>query len=120
MGAGLSEEVQEADGTEGLLKLCNRCKQAKDISEFTPRQYRHDGYEPSCRTCVNLWARLKRTEKEAKGSKYNLRLSVEQVKQKLRQLGAYQREIAKANLSVLNAEYAKNKALRARLTKGGA
>lgn len=119
MGAGFGEEVQETDGTEGLLKRCRRCEQARPLSDFTPRKYRGDGYEPNCRSCMGLWAKLRKAEGTPKHGVYTLRLSVNRVKKKLRELGAYNRELRKANLRELNEQYRKNRALRTRLTKGG-
>lgn len=36
-----------------ITKVCNDCKQEKDISQFTRQKNSPDGYRYACRICVN-------------------------------------------------------------------
>ncbi len=48
------------------MKICNYCGEAKSLSEYYKHPLSNDGYEPRCKSCKVLVARLKRTERKLK------------------------------------------------------
>lgn len=59
-----------ASPSDGLVKLCTRCREPKPVSGFGKAAQSGDGLKPSCRTCVSEAARRKR---EADGENYRAR-----------------------------------------------
>ena len=50
-----------------VTKVCGRCMQEKDISQFPPRG---DGYRGECRICINAYFREYRKKHPEKGKNY--------------------------------------------------
>ena len=45
--------------TDNNTKVCNKCKQLKDKSHFSPDKRSKDGCQPSCKECLNVIRKIK-------------------------------------------------------------